>query len=70
MENKDLTTFIEDTDITFNLSGNVKVVWKVDSDKILADIFGKKKKDSPPFAAFEEPPDPPEIIREAGFPEC
>ena len=32
-------------DITFNLSGTPKVVWKVDSEKLTEDLLGKKKKD-------------------------
>ena len=32
-------------DISFNLSGNSKVVWQIDQEKLLTDILGKKKND-------------------------
>ncbi len=32
-------------DITFNLSGTVKIVWKVDGEKLVSDLLGKNKKD-------------------------
>lgn len=35
----------ETKDIDFNLSGDLKVVWKVDEKKLTADILGIKKKD-------------------------
>lgn len=32
-------------DFTFNLSGTAKIVWKVDTDALIADLLGKNKKD-------------------------
>ncbi len=32
-------------DISFNLSGTPKIVWKVDIEKLMADLLGKNKKD-------------------------
>jgi len=31
--------------IAFNLSGTPKVVWKVDTEKLISDLLGKRKKD-------------------------
>ena len=32
-------------DISFNLSGTVKIVWRVDTEKLMTDLLGKSKKD-------------------------
>lgn len=41
----DSVSFGDVKNIDFNLSGNVKIVWKLDTDKFIADLSGKSKKD-------------------------
>jgi hypothetical protein len=41
----DNVSFESITNITFNLSGSVNVIWKVDSAKLVSDLLGKRKKD-------------------------
>lgn len=43
--NKDNVTFADTTNIDFNLSGSVRMVWKTDIDKFIGDMLGKSKKD-------------------------
>lgn len=38
-------SFAEAQNISFNLSGLVTLVWRVDNEKIVADLVGRKKKD-------------------------
>ena len=45
LTDKTQALFTDAMEISFNLSGSVKVVWKVDADKVLADILGKNKSD-------------------------
>ena len=45
LSNKENISFKDVADISFNLSGPVNVVWKVDEEKIINDVLGKKKKD-------------------------
>jgi len=45
LPNKDTISFADIQNITFNLSGPTKIVWKVDLDKFTADLLGKSKKD-------------------------
>jgi len=45
LENKDLIAFTDANEINFNLSGDLKMVWRVDQNKILSEILGKNKKD-------------------------
>jgi len=42
---KDATLFTDVKNIAFNLSGTPKVVWKVDTEKLISDLLGKRKKD-------------------------
>jgi hypothetical protein len=42
---KELITLNDMKDITFNLSGNPKIVWRVDDNKIKEELFGKNKDD-------------------------
>ena len=42
---KSLINLDDMKDISFNLSGVIKVVWKVDENKIVADLLGKNKTD-------------------------
>jgi len=42
---QNLVTLDSMKDITFNLSGTAKIVWKIDADKLVADLLGKSKKD-------------------------
>lgn len=41
----DFSGFADAKKITFNLSGTSNAIWKVDEDKLLGDLLGKKKKD-------------------------
>jgi len=43
--NKDNISFADVNQISFNLSGATKIVWKLDESKLIADLFGKSKKD-------------------------
>jgi hypothetical protein len=43
--NKTLITLDDMKDITFNLSGTIKIIWKVDENKMVADLLGKSKND-------------------------
>jgi hypothetical protein len=45
LNNKSQTLFTDAASITFNLSGSPKIVWKINSDKIIADVLGKNKND-------------------------
>ena len=42
---QNLITLADMKNITFNLSGTVKVVWNIDVSKIAEDLLGKSKKD-------------------------
>lgn len=42
---KDSVYFPDVKNINFNLSGNAKVVWKLDVNKFISDLLGKPKKD-------------------------
>ena len=42
---KENISFKDVTSINFTLSGSAKIVWKVDSDKLVADLLGKGKGD-------------------------
>lgn len=44
MLNKENLSFADLKDISFNLSGATKVVWKFDASKLTADLLGKPKK--------------------------
>lgn len=44
LANKNETLFTDANEIAFTLTGNPKVVWKIDSDKISLDLLGKNKK--------------------------
>jgi hypothetical protein len=43
--NKESISFKDVRDITFNVSGTVKVVWDVDTEKLINDTVGKRKKE-------------------------
>ncbi len=45
LSNKDNVSFNDATNISFNLSGPAKIVWKLDTDKFTSDLLGKSKKD-------------------------
>ncbi|MEK7140279.1 MAG: hypothetical protein AAB815_00680 [Patescibacteria group bacterium] len=45
LADQDAIAFKDIKNITFNLSGNLKVIWKLDEEKIMADMLGKRKKD-------------------------
>ena len=45
LSNKDNISFKEVKNINFNLSGAIKIVWKLDVNKLIADLLGKSKKD-------------------------
>ena len=45
LTNKDNVSFGDLQNINFNLSGSVKIVWKLDVDKFTTDLLGKSKKD-------------------------
>ena len=42
---KSLITLGGMQDVTFNLSGTAKLVWKIDADKLMADLLGRDKSD-------------------------
>lgn len=42
---KGLLTLVDIKELDFNLSGNVKIVWRIDSDKIRNELLGSKKKE-------------------------
>jgi len=42
---RDNISFGDVKNINFNLSGAIKIVWKLDIDKLVADLLGKSKKD-------------------------
>lgn len=42
---KDAILFKDVKNIAFNLSGMPKIVWKIDSEKLISDLLGKRKKD-------------------------
>lgn len=43
--NKDSILFVDVENINFNLKGVAKIVWKLDENKLITDLFGKSKKD-------------------------
>src|SRR3989338_5014312 len=45
LSNKDSISFADVKNINLNLSGAVKIVWKVDVDKLANDLLGKSKKE-------------------------
>ena len=45
LSNKDNISFANVNSIDFALSGNPKIVWKIDEKKLISDILGKKKSD-------------------------
>ncbi|MFA6274021.1 MAG: hypothetical protein WC662_02565 [Candidatus Paceibacterota bacterium] len=45
LNNKENISFNDVKTINFNLSGSTKVVWKIDSDKLISELLGKRKKD-------------------------
>lgn len=45
LSDKDNISLGDIKNINFNLSGTTKVVWKLDTDKLTADLLGKSKKD-------------------------
>ncbi len=45
LANKDSVSFPDVQNINFNLSGPVKIVWKLDVNKFIGDLLGKSKKD-------------------------
>jgi len=45
LANKENIAFSDVKDINFNLTGSSKVVWKVDTEKLISDLLGKRKKD-------------------------
>ncbi len=44
-DGKDNALFSDVKQISFNLSGQADLVWKIDSEKLISDVFGKNKKD-------------------------
>lgn len=45
LANKDNISYGDVKNINFSLTGNTKIVWKVDSDKLIDDLLGSTKKD-------------------------
>ena len=45
LTDKDNTLFKDMKNINFNLSGAIKIVWKLDVEKLINDLLGKSKKD-------------------------
>jgi len=45
LSNKESISFVDVKNISFNLSGVPKVIWRVDETKFVIDLLGKKKKD-------------------------
>lgn len=45
LSNKENISFADLKNINFNLSGNAKIVWRVDTDTLIADLLNKSKKD-------------------------
>lgn len=45
LSTKDSSSFADTKSITFNLNGKPKIVWKVDTDKLTADLINVNKKD-------------------------
>ena len=45
LSNSENISFADVKNINFNLSGNVKIVWKLDTNKLISDLLGKSKKD-------------------------
>ncbi|MFZ3015966.1 MAG: hypothetical protein WA101_03175 [Minisyncoccia bacterium] len=45
LANKDISLFKDMKEINFNLSGNAKIVWTVDTAKLTSNLLGKSKKD-------------------------
>jgi hypothetical protein len=42
--NKENISFADLKGVDFNLSGSVKIIWKIDTDKLVTDLLGKSKK--------------------------
>jgi hypothetical protein len=45
LDNKENISFADVKEINFNLSGTSKIVWNIDSEKLISDVLGKDKKD-------------------------
>lgn len=45
--NQDALTFKDTRNITFSLSGDVKIVWRLPAEQIVKDMLGRRKKDFP-----------------------
>ena len=45
LNNKDNINFSEVKDINFDLSGDSKIVWRIDTDKLTKEVVGRDKKD-------------------------
>ena len=45
LNNKENISFTDVTNISFNLSGTPKIIWKFDSEKLRNDLMGKSKKE-------------------------
>ncbi|MDP2789297.1 MAG: hypothetical protein Q8O46_04645 [bacterium] len=45
LSEQDATLFKDVTKITFNLSGSSQIIWKLDEEKLVTDMLGKKKND-------------------------
>lgn len=45
LNNKENISFGDVSEINFNLAGTSKIVWKIDSEKLIGDVLGKNKKE-------------------------
>ncbi len=45
LADKENVSFADVKDINFNLTGTPKIIWKIDEEKFVADLLGKKKSD-------------------------
>jgi len=45
LTNGDISTLKDIKNVNFNLSGNARVVWTIDANKLISDLLGKHKKD-------------------------
>jgi len=45
LDNKENISFNDVNEINFNLSGTSKIVWNINSEKLIGDVIGKNKKD-------------------------
>ena len=43
--NEENISFIDIKNIEFTLSGTPRIIWKIDGDKLITDMLGKKKND-------------------------